>query len=96
MAPDKWEERNHTSELLSIDGLATSAVTTGEVTTLEHERRNNTVETRSCITEAVLACRQFAEVLRRLWDDIIVELEDDAAERLAVGGDVKLREYAYF
>ena len=54
------------------------------------------MEGRALIAVAVLARRKLAEVARGLGDHVVVELEDDAAERLAVGGDVKLREYAYF
>ena len=32
------------SELLTVDGLATSAVTVGKITTLEHKLGNNTME----------------------------------------------------
>lgn len=42
-------------ELLTIDGLATGAITVGEVTTLNHEALDHTVEGRALITEALLA-----------------------------------------
>jgi len=75
-------------ELLTIDGLATSAVATGEVTTLEHEVRDDTVELGARVAEALLASAESAEVLDGLGDNVIEELEVDAAGallNLAVG-----------
>ena len=43
------------------------------------------------VAEAVLASRELAEVLRGLGDDVVEELEDDAAEGRAVFRDVELR-----
>lgn len=62
-------------ELLAIDGLATSAVATGEVTTLEHELRDDTVEGRALVTEARGTGAQLLEVLGGLGDDVVVEGE---------------------
>jgi hypothetical protein len=66
-------------ELLTVDGLATSAVATGEVTTLKHELGDDAVEGRALVAEALLAGAKGAEVLGRLGDDIIVQIEVDAA-----------------
>jgi hypothetical protein len=74
------------SELLTVDGLATSAVTTGEVTTLEHEVRDDSVEGRALVTEALLASAESAEVLGGLGDDVIVEVEVDATILCLDGG----------
>ncbi len=68
-----------TSELLAVDRLATGAVALREVAALEHEARDDAVERRACVAEAVLACAELAEVLRGLGDDIVEELEDNAA-----------------
>lgn len=54
-------------------------VATGEVTTLEHELWDDAVERRAGIAEALLASAKSAEVLSGLWDNIIVEVEVDAA-----------------
>ena len=43
------------------------------------------------IAEAVLASREFPEVLRSLRHNIVIKLEDDAPGRLGVNGNVKLR-----
>jgi hypothetical protein len=81
-------------ELLAVDGLATSAVATGEVTTLEHEIGDDTVEGRALVAEAVLASAELLEVAGGLGDDVVVELEVNAASlglnfggRLAVDKD---------
>lgn len=64
-------------ELLAVDRLATSAVATGEVTTLEHELRDDTVEGRTPVTEGVSlgVGAQLLEVLGGLGDDVVVEGE---------------------
>jgi hypothetical protein len=79
-----------TSELLAVDRLATSAVALGEVTTLEHELGDHTVEAWASVAVAVLASAELAEVPGRLGHDIIVELEDDAAGVFLADGDVEL------
>ena len=65
-------------------------VTAGEVTTLEHEVGDDTVEGGALVAETVLAGGKLTEVLRRLRDDVVVELEDDTASGLVVDGDVEL------
>jgi len=67
------------SELLAVDGLATSAVATGEVTTLKHELRDDAMEGGVGISKALLTGAESAEVLSGLWDDVVVEVEVDAA-----------------
>jgi chromosome condensin MukBEF MukE localization factor len=57
-------------------------VTTGEVTTLEHELGNDTVERRALVGQdlASVVCESLAElskVLGSSGDDIVVELEFD-------------------
>jgi len=74
-------------KLLAVDGLATGAVATGEVTTLEHELGDDAVEGRALITEAVLASAELTEVAGSLGDIVVVEVEDDAA-RLVLGAGV--------
>jgi hypothetical protein len=56
-----------------------SYVATGEVTTLEHELGDDTVELGAGVAEALLASAESAEVLSGLGDNIIVEGEVDAA-----------------
>lgn len=70
------------SELLAVDGLATSAVEVGEVTTLKHEIGDDTVEDRAGVTEALLASAESSEVLSGLGDLVGVKLHLDTASRL--------------
>ena len=56
-----------------------SYVATGEVTTLEHELGDHTVELGAGVAEALLAGAESTEVLSSLGDNIIVEGEVDAA-----------------
>lgn len=51
-----------------------------EVTTLEHEVGDDTVEAGASIAEALLTSGKSAEVLSSLGNDIVVELKDDAAK----------------
>ena len=79
-----------TFELCAVDGLSTRAVTFGEVSTLKHELRYDTVEARALVTKTVTSGREFTEVLRGPRDNIVEELEDDATSGLVVDGDVEL------
>lgn len=54
-------------------------VAAGEVTTLKHELGDDTVELGARVAEALLASAESTEVLGRLGDDVVVELEVDAA-----------------
>lgn len=47
-------------EFLTIDGLATSAIAVGEITTLDHEGLDYTMESRSLIAKALLASGESA------------------------------------
>jgi hypothetical protein len=53
-------------ELVAVDGLATSAVALGEVTALDHEVLDDTVEGRALVTKALLASSKSSEVLGSL------------------------------
>jgi hypothetical protein len=53
----------------------------GEVTALEHELGDDTVEGGASVAIAVLTSGEFAEVLGGLGDDVVVELENNAAGR---------------
>lgn len=72
-----------------LTGLSTSAVTLGEVTTLNHKVLDNTVEGGPLVAKALLASGQSAEVLNSLGDRLAVQTDDDAAERLVALGDVE-------
>ena len=58
-------------------------VVVGEVTTLEHELGDHTVEARAGVTEAILASAKLTEVASSLGNGLVEELEGDTARRLA-------------
>jgi len=76
-------------ELVSVDGLSTSSVVVGEVSSLAHEVRDDTVEGGSLVTEPLLSSAQSAEVLCGLGNHIRSQLHDDPAEGGAIGGHVE-------
>ena len=45
------------------------------------------------VAETVLAGRELAEVAGGLGDDVVIELEDDAARGLAADGNIELELY---
>jgi hypothetical protein len=49
------------------------------------------MEAAAGVAEAVLACRELAEVARCLGHGVVVELEDDAPGRLRADCNIKLR-----
>lgn len=61
-------------ELVSVDGLAASAVVIGEVATLAHEVGDDAVEGGALVAIALLAGAQSTEVLARLGRDIGAKL----------------------
>ena len=78
------------SELFSVDRLSAGAVVVREVTSLEHELRDDPVEPAALVAEAVLACAELSEVSCGLWDDFVEEVEDHSAGFLPVDGDVEV------
>jgi len=80
-------------KLLAVDGLAASAVTAGEVTTLEHEVGDDSVERRALVAEALLASAEGTEVLGGLGDNIVIEGEVDTTGLLLdLGGRLAVLE----
>lgn len=63
---------------------------TSEITALEHELGDHTVERGTSIAEPVLAGRELAEVSRGFGDDIVVQFEDDSTSRSIIDVNVKL------
>ena len=66
--------------------ISVSYVAAGEVTTLKHELRDNSVERRTLVAEALLASAEGTEVLSSLRDDIVEEVEVDTARLLYTEG----------
>lgn len=83
-------------KLFAVDGLAAGAVAAGKVAALDHELLDDAVELGALVGQrlarlalALLARAEGAEVVGRLGDDVIVELERDAPGGLVADGDVE-------
>ena len=83
-------------EAASVDGLTTTAVSTGEVTALSHEAWDDTVELGSLEVEvlallahALLSSAEASEVLSGGWGGVSVELHDNSTGSLATNSDVE-------
>ena len=76
-------------KLLAVNGFPTSSVLAGKVATLAHKLGDDTVEWGSFVAEALFTGTQGPEVFRGLWDHVGAKGHFDAAQGLAVGGDVK-------
>ena len=62
--------------------LSTSSVVVGEVTSLAHELRNDTVEGGTLVSESLFSGAQGTKVFGSLGNNIGAEFHDDAALRL--------------
>jgi len=83
------------SELGTIDGLTTGTVAAGEVTTLSHEARDDTMELASLeveglarLTSTLLTSAESSKVLGGVGS-IFVELDGDTTSILVVDGNVE-------
>jgi len=77
-------------ELVAVDRLPTSAITPGEVSTLDHEILNDTVEGRPLISKVLLSGGQRSEVLGGLGDCLAIQTHHDATHRLVAMADVEV------
>ena len=62
-------------ELVTIDGLATSAIASCEVSSLTHEIFDNPMECGAFITKSFLSSAEGSEVFSSFWYYITSELE---------------------
>lgn len=76
-------------ELATVDGLTTDTGTVGEVTTLQHEVWDDSVEWAAGVAETFFARAESSEVLSGLWGHVVVQLESDTANWLAVSLDIE-------
>lgn len=78
-------------KLVAIDGLATGTVSSSEISSLQHELGDDAMEGTSLVGEllGVVTDTEGTEVFGGLGNDVGIELEDDAAEGGAVGGEVE-------
>lgn len=74
---------------IALTGLATGAVALGEVTALDHELLDDTVEGRVLVAVTLLASSKGTEVLDGLGDGLAVETDDDTAQILVAMLDVE-------
>lgn len=65
-------------------------VTIGEVTTLDHELLDDSVESRALEPEALLACSESTEVLRSLGYSLSIQSHDNPAEWFISMNDIKI------
>merc|ERR1719273_1049919 len=76
-------------ELVAEDGLASSSVMVGEVTSLAHESRNDPVEGGSLESESLFASAQSPEVLRGVGDHVRSEIHGDPPKGGTVSSNVE-------
>jgi len=69
-------------KLFTVDALSTSAIASGEITTLDHKRLDDSVEGGALVVKrdaglalALFSSAESPEVLGSLWDNVIVLLE---------------------
>ena len=72
-----------------LTGFATSTIALCEITTLNHESLNDTVESRALISESFLSRGQSTKVLSSLWDGLAVKTDHNATHFLISMGDVE-------
>ena len=77
-------------EFVSVDGLAPSAIASREVSTLDHEFRDNSMELGALVAKTFLPCAQSPEVFCSLWNNLVVELELNPAKWAAVHINVEV------
>ncbi|KAH3659989.1 hypothetical protein OGAPHI_007194 [Ogataea philodendri] len=75
---------------LAVDRPAAVPVEVGDVSTLQHEARNHSVENGVLVSKALLAGTQCSEVLGGLWNDLVVQVKHDTRLFLAIDGDVEI------
>ena len=64
-------------------------ITIGEVSTLNHELWNHTMESRAFITVPILSSGKSTEVLRSLRSCLSVQADDNSAQGLITVGYIK-------
>lgn len=57
---------------------------------MEHEFGDHAMETGSFVSESVLACCEFPEITGSVWDNIVIEFENNATEVFVPNSDIEL------
>lgn len=70
-------------EAVSVNALTTSSVTVGEVSSLDHEVRDDTMEAGTLITEARGTGAELLKVVDRLGDSLTVKAHHNATSGLS-------------
>ncbi len=83
-------------EFGTIDGLTTSAITSGEITTLAHELGDHTVEETALVVQrlsglsnTLLTSAQSTEILSSSWHNTCSQSHHNSTSRTAANGDVE-------
>ena len=65
------------------------SIMVGEISTLDHESRDDPVKCGPCIPESPLTGAEGPEVLRRLWHRLMLQLDVNTTQGLTVHCDVQ-------
>jgi len=76
-------------ELVSVDGLSTSSIVVGKVSSLAHEVGDDTMEGRSLESESLLTSAESTEVLAGLRHNVIPQLHDHLSDRGSISSNVE-------
>ena len=76
-------------KFLPVDGLATSAITACEATTLTLKPWNNSVKAGTLMTKSFPSSAQSTQVFCCLWNLVCKQVEGDAAQGLAFVSNVE-------
>ena len=77
-------------ELVAVDGLTAVAVEVGDVTTLDHEAWNDSVENGVLVAKALFTSAQCSEVLSSLWNLLFEQVEHHSWLLGTANGDVEV------
>ena len=83
-------------EFGTIDRLSSSSIMICEISTLDHEIRDDSVESTSFIVQrftvlsyAIFPCAESSEVFYSFWNHFTVKSEDNTACSFSIDGNVK-------
>jgi hypothetical protein len=71
-------------------GLSSGAITLCEISSLDHEVLDDSMECRAFVSKILLSCGQSAEVLHCLGNRLSIETHHNAAEGFIAVGDVEI------
>lgn len=77
-------------ELSAVDGLASSAVVVGEISTLSHELVDDAMESGVFVAKSFFSSAESSEVFGGLGNNIAIELESDSLGFTTTDADIKV------